>query len=60
MEVDPVVQEIRRHGARLAEECDGDVHRMAERFRREQAEHAHRIVRRDARSDEQRSRPPGA
>lgn len=54
MYVDPVVQEMRRHGARIAEECDGDVRRMAERFRREQAQNAHRIVRRDARSVKRR------
>lgn len=46
MEVDPVVEEMRRHGAKIAEQCDGDVRRMAERFRREQAETPHRIVRR--------------
>ncbi len=48
---DPVVDEIRQHGAEIAEECDGDIHRMAERFRREQAQNPRRIVRRGA--------PPG-
>ena len=43
---DPVVDEIRRHAAKIAEECDGDVHRMAQRFRREQAKNPHQIVRR--------------
>ena len=50
MESDPVVEEMRRHGADIAEECDGDIHRMAERFRRRQAESAHRVVRRKGRS----------
>jgi|GEM_PF-3350525 len=51
MYIDPVVEEIRRRGAQIAEECDGDIHRMAERFRREQAQNTRRIVRRPA--------PPG-
>ena len=46
MFADPVIAEIRRAGARIAEECDGDLHKMAERFRREQAQHPERIVRR--------------
>ncbi len=50
MYVDPVVQEVRRHGARLAEECGGDVHRMAERLRRAQAENTHRVIQRVDRS----------
>ena len=54
MNADPVVQEMRDHGARIAEECDGDIHRMAERFRREQAEHPTRVVRRKSRPN----RPP--
>ena len=45
---DPVVDEIRQRGAEIAEECDGDIHRMAQRFRREQAQDARRIVRRAA------------
>ena len=49
MQIDPVVQEIRSHGARIAEECDGDIHRMAQRFRREQAEGGRPIVRRRGR-----------
>lgn len=48
MEVDPVVQELRNHGAQVAKECGGDIHRMAERFRRRQAESTRRIVHRDA------------
>lgn len=60
MDVDPVVQEMRRHGAQIAEECGGDIHRMAERFRREQAENARRIVRRDVRSGERPKRDLGA
>jgi hypothetical protein len=52
MFVDTVVQEIRDNGARIAEECGGDVHRMAERLRSEQAANADRVVSRKAkRSD---------
>ncbi len=58
MDVDPVVQEMRRHGDKIAEECGGDLHRMAERFRREQAKHTHRIVPRHTRSVPQRDSPP--
>ena len=54
MDVDPVVQEMRRHGAEIAEECGGDIHRMAERFRREQAAKARRIARRQVRPNKQR------
>ena len=50
MHRDPVVEEVRRHGARIAEECDVDIHRMAERFRREQAQHPQRVVRRGNRT----------
>ena len=46
MIVDPVVQEMRRHGAEIAEACDGDVHRMADKFRREQAKGNRRVVQR--------------
>ncbi|NOS99429.1 MAG: hypothetical protein HOP29_02255 [Phycisphaerales bacterium] len=46
MERDPVVDEMRSNGARIAEECDGDIHKMADRFRREQEQHGGRIVRR--------------
>ena len=41
---DPVIDELRRHGAQIAEECGYDIHRMAERFRREQAEHPERVI----------------
>lgn len=44
--IDPVVQEVRDNGARIAEECGGDVHQMAERFRREQGIHPQRVVNR--------------
>lgn len=60
VDVDPVVQEMRRHGARIAEECGGDIHRMALRFRREQAGNVRRVVRRRVRSDKRRNRDPGA
>ena len=48
MRSDPVVEEVRQHGARIAEECGGDIHQMAERFRREQAKHSGRVRRRDS------------
>ena len=44
MFVDPVVEEMRRNGARVAEECGGDIRRIADRLRREQAAHADRLV----------------
>jgi hypothetical protein len=50
MFVDRVVQEIRDNGARIAEECGGDIHRMAERFRTEQARNADRVVSRKTRN----------
>lgn len=56
MYVDPVVQEIRRNGARIAEECRGEVHDMAERFRREQDEHPDRIVHRPLRRGNRKPR----
>lgn len=46
LESDPVVNEMRRNGAQIAEDCHGDVHKFAERLRREQADHPHRVVRR--------------
>lgn len=48
MYIDPVVQEIRRNGARIAEDCGGDVHRMAERLRQEQQKHPERLIRRSS------------
>ena len=47
MRHDPVVEEIRRHGAEIAEACGGSVHEMAERFRREQKQHPERVQRRE-------------
>lgn len=41
---DPVVAEVRAHGARLAEQAGGDVHRLAEYLRRRQADHPQRLV----------------
>ena len=31
---DPIVEEVRAAGGKIAEECDYDVHKMAERFRK--------------------------
>jgi len=45
---DPVVEEVRRNGAKLAEECAGDVHRMAERLRQGAETSGRRIIRRKA------------
>lgn len=41
---DPVVQETRDNFARIAQECGNDFDRIIERFRREQAAHADRLV----------------
>ena len=54
MYIDPVVQEVRRNGARIAEECGGNVHRMADYLRRAQAANASRVIRRVDRP----TRPP--
>ena len=51
MDVDPVVEEVRRRGARIADECRWDIRCMAERFRREQAEGKRVIVRRRVRPE---------
>lgn len=44
MFIDPVVEEMRRNGLRIAQECGGDIRRIVERLRREQAAHAERLV----------------
>jgi len=49
MRRDPVIEEVRRHGAALAEECGGDIHRMAELLRKKQNEDPARVVRRSPR-----------
>ena len=59
MTLDPVIEELRDHGQRIAEECGGDVGRMAQRFRTEQAQGGRRVVAHKnhvAPSDETRSR----
>jgi hypothetical protein len=48
MNTDPVVQEVRDNGARIAQACGGDVHRMAEYLRRNQGRNTERIRRRSA------------
>ena len=58
MFVDPVVEEVRQNGARISEECGGDVHFMAERLRRTQAEHRGRVIRRTERRPRAESPPP--
>ena len=60
MYLDPVVQEVRQNGARIAEQCGGDVHRMAEHLRRAQAENAHRVVHRGDQPTRTRPSPPKA
>jgi hypothetical protein len=60
MKPDPVVQEVREHGERLARECEGDVRLMAKRLRRGQAKSASRVVKRrteaSTRSDQESTR----
>jgi hypothetical protein len=41
---DPVVDEVRRNGARLAEACGGDIHRMAEHLRKAATDRSRRVV----------------
>jgi hypothetical protein len=57
MYVDPVVEEIRRNAAQIAKECEGDIHKLAERFRREQTANVHRLVRRSRTKVENKKRP---
>jgi hypothetical protein len=59
MKPDPVIEEIRRNAAAIAEECGGDIRRMADRFRREQAENVSRVVRR-RRSNRQTPQMPSS
>ena len=44
---DPVVEEVRANGAKLAEDCGGDVHKLALRLRELQMQHPERVVRRN-------------
>jgi len=46
MYIDPVVQEIRQHAARIAQECGGDIDQIIERLRKEQEQHPERVVNR--------------
>lgn len=55
---DPVVEEVRRNGAKIAEECGNDIHRIVERLRREQAEHPERLVAYPRRSQPWRNAAP--
>lgn len=41
---DPVVNEVRKNGEKLSEECGGDVHRMAERLRIATRKSGRRVV----------------
>ncbi|GMU22507.1 MAG: hypothetical protein AMXMBFR13_25930 [Phycisphaerae bacterium] len=49
MNIDPVVEEVRQQGARITQECDGDIHKMAEWLRNKEEQHPHRLVNRRAR-----------
>ena len=42
---DPIVREVRKAREEIAAEEGYDLHRLAERFRREQAAHPERVVR---------------
>ena len=43
--MDAIVEEIHAIRRRIAEECGNDMHRIAESFRRLEAEHPERLVR---------------
>ncbi len=58
MYTDPVVEEVRRNGAMLAEKCGGDVHRMAERLRQAAEDSGRRIVRREDLAKRRPQTPP--
>jgi len=45
MSPDPIVQEVRQAGERLAAEADNDVHRFFEMLRMAQAQYAEKLVR---------------
>jgi hypothetical protein len=42
--MDQFVEEIHAIRRRIAEECDNDMHKIAERFRQLEAEHPERLV----------------
>ena len=42
--MDAFVEEIHAIRRRIAEECGNDIHKIAERFRRLEAEHPERLV----------------
>ncbi len=58
MYTDPVVEEVRRNGAMLAEECGGDVHRMAERLRQAAKDGGRPIVQRENLAKRRPDTPP--
>ncbi len=41
---DPVVKEVRAAGAKLLEACGGDLRKLAEQLRANQAKHPGRVV----------------
>ena len=41
---DPIVEEIRQAGEKIAAECGFDIARMSERFRKNQSEYRDRVV----------------
>lgn len=41
---DPIVKEIRTAGAKLLEACEGDLRKLAEKLRANQAKHPEKIV----------------
>ncbi len=44
MFIDPVVEEMRKNGARIAAECGRDIRRIADRLRREQSANTDRVA----------------
>ena len=55
---DPVIDELRQNAAKLIEECDHDVHKVAERLRQEQSHHPARVVRRRGTTRTPHPKPP--
>ncbi len=46
---DPIVEEVRNAGAKLAEEANNDLHQLCKNLQKKQEEHPDRLIRRKLR-----------
>ena len=46
---DPIVEEVRKAGAKLSEEAGHNLHQFCENLRKQQRAHTQRLVRRESR-----------